>query len=82
MSEKKIQGSRRQDKDWSVFHMVIERTASTLKAKEQTAPASAAIAEIGPVCIRERSAGVNHSFPKSSHLTQIQRNTGRSSSSR
>lgn len=49
MSVKKIQGSKRQGKDWNVFHMLMERAASTLKAKEQTAPASAAMAEIGKV---------------------------------
>lgn len=46
---KKIQGSKRQGKDWNVFHTVMERAASTLKAKEQTAPASAVVAEIGKV---------------------------------
>lgn len=41
--------------------MVMERTASTLNAKEQRAPASAALAEIGPVYIRERSADYSRS---------------------
>ncbi|RLV92871.1 hypothetical protein DV515_00013622 [Chloebia gouldiae] len=39
----------------------MERTASTLNAKEQTAPASAALAEIGPVYIRERSPDYSRS---------------------
>lgn len=49
MSIKEIQGSKTQGKDWDVFHTVMERIASTLKAKEQTAPASAAIAEVGKI---------------------------------
>lgn len=50
MSIKEIQGSKRQSKDWSIFHTVMERTASSLEAKEQTAPVPAAIAEVGKVC--------------------------------
>lgn len=51
MGIKEIQGSKRQGKDWSVFHTVMERRASSLKPKEQTAPASAAIGEVGKVSL-------------------------------